>query len=146
MTDMIKQAQETVSCGSLPKSVQSRGKEEHTFGRIQPVVQFDLIAKETGIFVGRKEILEQMRGYVQPIHKPSRKRMIYLLGMGGVGKTQLGLEFAKQDDSSFENVFWIDMASNETAIRGFRSIYQRLQAGNQSACNIARALRQNLKE
>ena len=130
--DMVDRAQEALARGLLPKGYQRTDSDEHTIARTPGIIQFDLSVEKISTFVGRKELLEQMRDILQASNNGGRKRILYLLGMGGVGKTQLALEYAQQNTSSYENVFWVSMASEETANLGFRSIYQRLQASNQS--------------
>ena len=129
---MIDRAQEALSSGILPKAYQSTDSEEDNSDHTHDVIQFDLLVKKIGIFVGRRELLEQMRDSLQSSNDGNRKRILYLLGMGGVGKTQLALEYAQQNVYSYKNVFWVSMVSEETASLGFRSIYQRLQASKQS--------------
>lgn len=132
ITDMIDRAQEALSCGLLPKAYQRMDADEDTSDRTHAVIHFDSLVRKIGMFVGRKEVLEQMRDNLQSSDNGDRKRILYLLGMGGVGKTQLALEYAQQNVSSYKNVFLVSMASEETASLGFRSIYQRLQASKLS--------------
>ena len=132
LNDMIDRAQEALSCGLLPKARQRTDFDEDTSGRTRAVMHFDSLVKEVGIFVGREDLLEQMRDKLLSSDNSARKRMLYLLGMGGVGKTQLALEYAQRNMYSYSDVFWVSMANEETASLGFRSIYQRLQASKQS--------------
>ena len=132
LIEMIDRAQEALSCGTLPKVRQRTDFDEDTSGRTRAVMHFDSLAKEVGTFVGRKDLLKQMEDTLLSSDSSDRKRMLYLLGMGGVGKTQIALEYAQQNTYSYRNVFWVGMANEETASLGFRSIYQRLQASNQS--------------
>ncbi len=89
LIDMIDRAQEALSCGLLPKTRQRTDFDHDTSGRTRAVMHFDSLAKEVGMFVGRKDLLEQMRGKLLSSDNSDRKRMLYLLGMGGVGKTQV---------------------------------------------------------
>ncbi len=140
ITDMIYRAQEALSCGLLPKAYQKTNADEDISNCTHAVIHFDSLVSKIGTFVGRKELLEQMRNNLQSGVSGDRKRIMYLLGMGGVGKTQLALEYAQQNVSSFENVFWVSMANEESASLGFRSIYQRLQASKQSKHICAKSL------
>lgn len=144
--DMIDRAQEALLCGLLPKAHQRTESDEDTSDRTHAVIQFDSLTRKVGTFVGRKELLEQMRGSLQSSDDSDRKRILYLLGMGGVGKTQLALEYAQQNLSSYKNVFWVSMASEETASLGFRSIYQRLQASKQSGHCMPQLNRPNVED
>jgi hypothetical protein len=44
------------------------------------------------------------------------------IGMGGIGKTQLAVEFAHRFSYSFHAVYWIQAASPETWLSEFTSI------------------------
>ena len=132
INDMIDRAQEALWCGLLPKTYQRTDSDEVSSDHTHAIIQFDSLVGKIGMFVGRKELLEQMRDNLQSSDKGDRKRILYLLGIGVVGKTQLALEYAQQNLSSYKNMFWVSMASEETASLGFRSIYQRLQASKQS--------------
>lgn len=130
---MVDRAQEALSCGLLPKAHHRRtGSDKDATEGTPAVFHFDYLVLRTGMFVGREELLEQMRDNLLSIDPGDRKEIVYLLGMGGVGKTQLALEYAQQNLTSYKDVFWVSMANEETASLGFRSIYQRLQASNQS--------------
>jgi len=53
--------------------------------------------------------------------------VLVLFGMGGIGKTQLALEYAYQAQNNFSSIFWIDGSSEETALRSIRSILERVE-------------------
>jgi hypothetical protein len=53
-------------------------------------------------------------------------RIIVLQGMGGIGKTQVLLEYVYQHHAESSSVFWVNATSKETTTAGFRSIVQRL--------------------
>ena len=52
--------------------------------------------------------------------------IIVLYGTGGMGKTQLALEYIYQIYKDYTSVFWINVASKETTILGFSGIMQQL--------------------
>ena len=51
---------------------------------------------------------------------------IVLYGTGGMGKTRLALEYIHQNYKDYSSVFWINAASDQTAILGLTQIMQRL--------------------
>lgn len=74
------------------------------------------------LFIGRKSELEEMWEILRPIEESREQRLLVLGGMGGIGKTQLAIAFAKQHSNEYDSVFWLN-ASSETALKdSFRSI------------------------
>ncbi|RPB06363.1 hypothetical protein P167DRAFT_530999 [Morchella conica CCBAS932] len=51
---------------------------------------------------------------------------VILSGLGGVGKTNIALEYAYRYKQCFTSVFWVNGSSEETILDGFRSIAGRL--------------------
>jgi hypothetical protein len=51
---------------------------------------------------------------------------VILYGLGGVGKTNLAMEYAHRYRQSFTSVFWVNGSSEETTLDSFRSIAGRL--------------------
>ncbi|KAF8525562.1 hypothetical protein BU17DRAFT_62707 [Hysterangium stoloniferum] len=86
-------------------------------------------------FVGQKKYLIRLRKFFAPENclnsLPAWKRFL-LYGMGGVGKTQICLQFIEEllrNDythrkvlSNFWRIFWIDGTNTETLTNGFSSI------------------------
>jgi len=75
-------------------------------------------------FVGREYLLENLKQEVEE-GKPTLN-VIVLYGTGGMGKTQLILEYIHQYYKDYSAVFWINAASDQTTILGFTQIMQRL--------------------
>jgi hypothetical protein len=57
-------------------------------------------------FVGRQDELGNLWQYLQPKNPPSRKVAI-LHGLGGIGKTQLAIRFARDHKDNFTAIFWL---------------------------------------
>ncbi|CAG8186720.1 unnamed protein product [Penicillium nalgiovense] len=57
-------------------------------------------------FVGRQDELGNLWQYLQPKNPPSRKVAI-LHGLGGMGKTQLAIRFARDHKDNFTAIFWL---------------------------------------
>jgi hypothetical protein len=51
-----------------------------------------------------------------------------LYGMGGIGKSQIMLEYAYQNLENYSSIFWIDASNKETLATSGRRILQRLIA------------------
>ncbi|KAJ9161398.1 Patatin-like protein 2 [Coniochaeta hoffmannii] len=74
-------------------------------------------------FVGRRDILEKMDEFFEPRDVGARGRREFLLcGMGGAGKTQIALKFAKVAGERFKYIFWVDAENLQTARQSFRDI------------------------
>jgi hypothetical protein len=64
-------------------------------------------------FVGRKDILEVMDKHLLPSETPNsgnvqNTRLFALCGMGGIGKTDLAVEYAHSRRSKFGAIFWLE--------------------------------------
>ncbi|KAH0602895.1 uncharacterized protein H6S33_008545 [Morchella sextelata] len=85
-------------------------------------VPFELEYHRNTNFTGRKELLHKLKSMIDE----EEPRIIVLQGMGGIGKTQVLLEYVYQHHAEFSSVFWVNATSKETTTAGFRSIVQRL--------------------
>jgi len=75
-------------------------------------------------FVGREDLLKNLKQQVE--EGKNTRNIIVLHGTGGMGKTQLALEYIHQHYTDHSSVFWINAASDQTTILGFTQIMQRL--------------------
>lgn len=67
-------------------------------------------------FVGREKELDQIHTFLSPPSKVDSSTVILLCGIGGVGKSQIALEYAYTRGKDCFSVFWID-ASSQDALR-----------------------------
>jgi len=75
-------------------------------------------------FVGREYLLENLNQEVED--GKETQNTIVLYGAGGMGKTQLALQYIHQHYTDYSSVFWVNAANDETTILGFTQIMQRL--------------------
>lgn len=77
-------------------------------------------------FVGQEEYLKKLEGLLSDEQPPSE---IAITGLGGVGKTQIAIEFAylMRARSSACSIFWLTATSSESLQQGFADIAQLLQ-------------------
>lgn len=60
----------------------------------------------------------------------SRRRQIFVLsGLGGMGKTQLAAQFARQHHERYSAVFWLDGSSEDSLKQSIASAATRVPAG-----------------
>ena len=56
----------------------------------------------------------------------SRRRVVVIHGLGGIGKTQLAVEFARKHHHAFSSIFWLDGASKGSLKQSFANMMHRL--------------------
>jgi hypothetical protein len=65
--------------------------------------------------------------FSQQLHLPRRK-MFVVHGLGGIGKTQLCIEFVRRYQERYSAVFWLDGSSEDALQRSFIDVVARLPA------------------
>lgn len=68
-------------------------------------MKFDVPAVAVHDFVGRETELDELWNTLQPSRSDSRKVAV-LYGLGGVGKTQLAIKFARMHNDDFSAIFF----------------------------------------
>ena len=87
-------------------------------------IPFSLPNRRNSGFIGRVCLLESLKREIEEGN--TTLNVIVLYGTGGMGKTQLALEYVYQSYKGYMSVFWINAASEETTILGFVEIMQQL--------------------
>ncbi|XXY21628.1 AAA family ATPase [Sorangium sp. So ce216] len=78
-----------------------------------PKVQFRMPLARNPSFVGRDEELARLHGMLQEV-RPGGRRPVMLTGMGGIGKTQLAVEYAYRHEASYrDGVYFINAAGDD---------------------------------
>ena len=80
---------------------------------------------DTSLFIGRLSELESMKNILQDPLSREQRRLI-LGGMGGIGKTQLAITYAKHHYDFYESVFWLNATSEVALKTSMRSIAERV--------------------
>jgi hypothetical protein len=78
------------------------------------------------LFVGREKELERLNEILLPESTVTDRRVVILRGLGGVGKTQLTITYAKQRRTCYESVIWLNASSKAAVQQSLRSIAARI--------------------
>src|SRR5437667_8959132 len=73
-------------------------------------------------FSGRNAFLQQLQKMLHDENCANYKHRVALHGLGGVGKTQLALEYAYTHQSNYNYVFWISAVDQARLLSGFGDI------------------------
>ena len=78
-------------------------------------------------FVARDAEMSRMKQVLLPILTDQMRRKVFVLhGLGGIGKTQLSVAFAREYQGSYSAVFWIDGSTKEKLKRSITDLASRL--------------------
>ena len=73
-------------------------------------------------FLGREEVLARLRRLLQGGQTMALPQPQAICGLGGVGKTQVALEYAYRHALDYQAIFWIRADSRDTLVAGFLEI------------------------
>jgi hypothetical protein len=81
-----------------------------------------------GLFVGREAELQGMESILQPqADSPGSTRKVLILGgMGGIGKTQVAITYAKRHRHSYSSTFWLNASTEVTLNSSLRAMANRI--------------------
>ncbi|KAH3913970.1 hypothetical protein HBH56_096710 [Parastagonospora nodorum] len=81
-------------------------------------------------FVDRPAEMAELERVLVPGPRQNQRQKIHVLhGLGGIGKTQLAVEFARRHHRRFSSVFWLDGRSEDTLKRSIASCASRIPQG-----------------
>ena len=73
-------------------------------------------------FTGRDELLVLLNEKLRDTEDKKYNHRVAIYGMGGVGKTQLAIEYVHRNKSKYHNIFWISAADQAALLSGFQDI------------------------
>jgi nucleoside phosphorylase len=71
-------------------------------------------------FTGREELLAQIHGHF------ASQRVLALCGLGGIGKTEIAIEYAYQYQQAYQAVLWTAASTNAALLSGYAAIADEL--------------------
>ncbi|TIA34783.1 TPR-like protein [Aureobasidium pullulans] len=93
-------------------------------------------------FVQRSNDMQELKRFFFPQQSHDTRRKIFVVhGLGGIGKTQLSIEFVRQYQTKYSAVFWLDGSSKDALQNSFLNIVTRLPAG-EVTLSLAHAAKQ----
>ncbi|PSN58549.1 hypothetical protein BS50DRAFT_538593 [Corynespora cassiicola Philippines] len=92
-------------------------------------------------FVARDaEMRELERLLIRDGPATRRRNVVVIHGLGGIGKTQLAVEFARKHQHSFSGSFWLDGSSDTSLKQSFADMVQRLPRDELAATGTETAI------
>jgi hypothetical protein len=123
----------STSLGSLPPA------RAYTEGRQNPHLPCHILGRHprNPNFFGRGDVMEQIDSHLLPKHSSgndeiSSLRSFALCGLGGMGKTQIALEYAFSRKSSFDAIFWVQADERTSISQSFGTIATSLGIASDS--------------
>jgi hypothetical protein len=98
------------------------------FGDYQTVFSIEGVPR-VNKFVDRPIEMAKLAGTLLPQRQNYRQKIYILHGLGGIGKTQLAVEFVRVYHRRFSSVFWLDGRSEDTLKRSIVSCASRIPEG-----------------
>ncbi|KAL1616049.1 hypothetical protein SLS56_011586 [Neofusicoccum ribis] len=97
-------------------------------------------------FIGRQEDVRRIEDFFQPGKRAQPRRKVFeLYGMGGIGKTQLAVEFLRTHQNDYTAIFWLDGSSEEQLEQSLVNAAFRIPQGELNVDPLA-ALRDSTPE
>ena len=80
-------------------------------------------------FVDRPSDIAELEQALLPRRQNGRQKVFVLHGLGGIGKTQLAVEFARRHHRKFSSVFWLDGRTEDSLKQSIAICANRIPEG-----------------
>lgn len=81
------------------------------------------------MFTGRKAELTLMAEHLMPGKEQDRRKMCIIHGLGGMGKSQLAIEYARSQTTHYTSFFWLNGNTETSLINSLVDLAKRLPKG-----------------
>lgn len=92
-------------------------------GPIQSNARVFLPFDTTQHFTGRRNYLQQIH---EVFNSNNERRIVVIHGDGGMGKTEVALKYARENEHRYDYVFFVNSTSMQTLEADFTDLYERL--------------------
>jgi hypothetical protein len=96
---------------------------------------------EAQVFIGREKELTKIREAFQG--DGSRRRVVLLQGLGGIGKTQLAVSFLKTHAERYSAIVWLDGKSEDALRQSYAATAKRLHKHHPNSPLLRKAVASN---
>jgi tetratricopeptide (TPR) repeat protein len=91
-----------------------------------PKTVWNVPYRRNPFFTGREDILNQLHEYFTQAKTAALTQPPAITGLGGIGKTQIAIEYAYRYKNEYHEVFWVNATSRETLIESFVNVARLL--------------------
>ena len=108
------------------KSVEKPFQKPDTPAPQPPSTVLNIPYRRNPFFTGREDVLQQLHEYFTQAKTAALTQPSAITGLGGIGKTQVAVEYAYRYKDEYHDIFWVNATSRETLIEGFVTIARLL--------------------
>jgi len=89
-------------------------------------------------FIGRDAQLKRIeQHFEQTSESNKRRRVVVIHGLGGIGKTQLAIEYVRRHEQDYSAVLWLNGSSRDRLLQAFLDVAHRIPADQLRADVVA---------